>query len=134
MDTINDFLAIWDKFNEGAVNVAYAGSEGFGKEPIPMINSEDGKGKKKVMLNNPLSPNSIDSAASPKVTQNWNDGKELNDLHDMRLELDQLEREYLGMFNDSDKRKKIEKELSALKEKIYKTTEKLTPVPTKDLS
>lgn len=132
MDDLVKIMESWNNFLE-SVNVAYAGSEGFGKQVIMPVNTATSK--KRVILNNTVPPNSIGGTAL-RVTDNWNDGKELNDLHNMRLELDQMEREFMGadVMKDDKKRDSLKKQLEDLKKRIKMTTEKLTPVPTKDLA
>ncbi len=131
MDNFSEIFKTWNKFLEG-VNVSYAGDEGFGHQPDPQ--KPETTSKKKIVLNNPVAPNGIGDT-KVHVTQNWTDGKELRDLNDLRLELDQLEREYFGAdaTNDESKKKSLGKKLEDLKRKIKDTTEKLTPVPTEDL-
>lgn len=121
-----------------AVNVAYMGSEGYGKHieqgtpPTP--------GGKKVYTNNPIHFASVgtdqESEDGPvRVTKNWSDGEELRELDYIKRQVEQLERRYhdADVLKQSQKTK-LESELSGLRERVKKLSEKLTPTPQTDLT
>lgn len=124
-----------DELMNDSVNVAYAGSEGFGRHvDLPKLSNKPGK---KVLLNNPVAPNSIgDNQEKTYVTDNWSDGEELRELDAAKRELEQLEREVhvADILEEKSKFKKLQEQLGNLKKKIYELNYKIIPVPGEDLA
>ena len=121
-----------------AVNVAYMGSEGYGKE-MPK-GTPPSPGGKKVYTNQPVHFASVgndqqDDEDRTRVTQNWNDGDDLLELDDVKRRVEAMERK----FHDADvldkpDRSKIQNELKSLRERVKKLSEKVQSNPQDDLT
>lgn len=123
---------------DSSVNVAYAGSEGYGKQYIPTVNEKGGG--KKAYTNNPINFASAGNDAEGddghvRVTKNWSNGDDLLELADVKRRVEEMERK----FHDSDvlkkkDRSKLESELNNLRDRVKKLSERLTSNPRDDLT
>jgi Mg2+ and Co2+ transporter CorA len=121
-----------------SVNVAYMGSEGFGKHIEP---GKTATGGKKVYTNNPIHFSSVgndqeDETGRTRVTKNWNDGDELRELDEIKKSVEQLERKFheADVLKKTSERSKIQTQLESLRERVKKLSEKLTSDPQQDLA
>lgn len=133
MDTeLKKWVEIWQK-NE----VAYAGEVGYRQKEVIMPNKIDVKGGEKVLLNNPVTPDSIgDPQKKIYVTDNFSDGEKLRELDQAKKDLEKMQRDFHSaeVSGNQQEYKSLEKKLDTLKDKIEKLNNDIMPVPTKDLS
>lgn len=115
-----------------AVNIAYAGSEGYGRESVPGNATTDEK-KKKVYLNNPIHYASVGNDQDLRVSKNWSQGPELEELADVKKQVEEMERKFhdADVLEKSDK-SKLQTELNNLRERMHKLSQKVTPDPQED--
>jgi len=122
------------------VNVAYAGEEGYGKQTIPPLGKSPTPGGKKVYTNQPIhfasaGEDQEGDDGHVRVTNNWNQGKELEELSDIKTRLEAMERR----AHSSDVLKKkdfgsLKTQLEGMRKRVKQLSEKLTSTPQNDLT
>lgn len=120
-----------------AVNIAYAGNEGYGKQ-IPT--GTPPKPGKTTYTQNPINFTSVgndqeNDSGKTRVTDNWSDGDELRELDEIKKQVEAMERK----FHDADVTKKSDKgtihtQLENLRERVKKLSEKIQSNPQTDLA
>ncbi len=122
-----------------SANVAYMGSEGYGKE-IPKGNPPTAGGKK-VYTNNPINFSSVgndqqDDDGRVRVTKNWSDGEELQELSDISRRVEEMERRVHGadVLKKKDSFGKLRTQLESLRKRVRQLSEKIVSNPQDDLT
>lgn len=124
-----------DSLITDSLNIAYMGSEGYGKH---LETGKSATGGKKVYTNNPIHFASVgndqeDDEGRTRVTNNWSDGKELQELADIKRKVEEMERK----CHEADVLKKkgnIASQLESLRKRVKQLSEKLTSTPQEDLT
>lgn len=127
-----------DNLISDSTNVAYMGSEGYGKQ---VVQGTSATGGKKVFTQNPIHFASVgndqeNDDGRVRVTNNWNDGKELQELADIKKQVEAMERKMheFDVLNKKNDKNKIQAQLENLRNRVKQLSEKLTSTPQNDLT
>jgi hypothetical protein len=127
-----------DNLITDAANVAYMGDEGYGKQIVQGTSSSGGK---KVFTQNPIHFASVgndqeNEDGRVRVTNNWNDGKELQELDDIKKQVEAMERKVheSDILSKKAERSKFQSQLENLRTRVKQLSEKLTSDPQDDLT
>lgn len=123
-----------------SVNVAYAGSEGYGLQSgvdKPKLSKEG----KKAYVNNPIHFASVgndqeDDEGHVRVTGNFSDGKEIRELDEIKRRVEEMERKFheADVLNKKTERSKLQNELKKLRDRVKQLSEKMVSDPQSDLA
>lgn len=110
----------------------YVGAEPFNR---PLVKNKLSKDKNKEYPENPIHFASVGDDQEVRVTKDFNQGKGLEKLSDLKKELESLEREFHNADVTRDKRKKnLSSQLDKLRKEVKDLSQKIVPKANQDYS